>query len=110
MSSSDVDIYSALFSPGELVSHRLFGYRGVVVDVDAEFSLSEEWYESVAKSRPPKDEPWYHVLVHGSEQATYVAERNLEPDTTGRPVLHPMLGMYFRGMEDGRYVSESPAN
>ena len=57
MSSSDVDICSALFSPGELVSHRLFGYRGVVVDVDAEFSLSEEWYESVAKSRPPKDEP-----------------------------------------------------
>jgi heat shock protein HspQ len=110
MSNSGIEICSARFSPGELVKHRLFEYRGVVVDVDAEFSLSEEWYESVAKSRPPKDEPWYHVLVHGSEQATYVAERNLEPDTTGQPVLNPMLGMYFRGMEDGRYVSESPAN
>ena len=110
MSNSGIEICSARFSPGELVKHRLFEYRGVVVDVDAEFSLSEEWYESVAKSRPPKDEPWYHVLVHGSEQATYVAERTLEPDTTGQPVLNPMLGMYCRGMEDGRYVSESPAN
>ena len=23
--------------------------------------------------------PWYHVLVHGADHTTYVAERNLEP-------------------------------
>jgi heat shock protein HspQ len=39
------------------VSHRLFGYRGVVFDVDPEFHLSEEWYEQMARSRPPKDRP-----------------------------------------------------
>ena len=39
---------------GQLVHHKLFGYRGVVYDVDSEFSLSEEWYRQVAKSRPPE--------------------------------------------------------
>ena len=48
---------------GQLVHHRLFNYRGVVYDVDPVFMLPDEWYEQVALSRPPKDEPWYRVLV-----------------------------------------------
>ena len=28
----------------------------------------------------PKDKPWYHVLVHGKNISTYVAEQNLEAD------------------------------
>jgi heat shock protein HspQ len=48
---------------GQVVRHRLFDYRGVIYDVDPVFSLSEEWYEQMARSRPPKDQPWYHVLV-----------------------------------------------
>ena len=63
------------FHPGQVIHHKLFDYRGVVVGVDQTFQLSEEWYEEVARSRPPKDQPWYHVLVHGARQATYVAER-----------------------------------
>ena len=66
------------FSIGQLVHHRLFDYRGVIVDVDPFFLGSEEWYEHVAKSKPPKDQPWYHVLVHGGNGRTYVAQRNLE--------------------------------
>jgi heat shock protein HspQ len=42
------------FSIGELVHHRRFNYRGVVVDVDPRFQGTEEWYEAVALSRPPK--------------------------------------------------------
>ena len=56
----------AQFSIGDLVYHKLFDYRGVVVDVDPRLMLSEEWYEAVARSRPPKDQPWYRVLVHGA--------------------------------------------
>ncbi len=67
------------FSVGELVHHRLFGYRGAIVDVDKSFQATEEWYEVVAKSRPPKNKPWYHVLVHESDHSTYVAEQNLGP-------------------------------
>jgi len=89
---------------GQLVHHKLFDYRGVVVDVDAVFSLSEQWYEQVAKSRPPKDEPWYRVLVGGALHETYVAERNLEEDALGSPIEHPLLGDFFDAFENGHYV------
>ncbi len=90
---------------GELIHHKLFDYRGVVVDVDATFAGTEEWYDAMARSRPPKDEPWYHVLVHGAEHSTYVAERNLEPDPTGEPIAHPVLDHFFDELHDGVYVS-----
>ena len=44
----------ARFAVGQLVQHRLFEYRGVVVDVDATFQGSDEWYAEVARSRPPR--------------------------------------------------------
>ena len=104
------DIRRAKFAIGELVHHRLFDYRGVVVDVDATFQSTDEWYETVAKSRPPKDRPWYHVLVHDSNHATYVAERNLEPDDLLKPIEHPMVEHFFSHFEDGRYVRIDPDN
>jgi len=69
------------FRIGQLVHHRLFAYHGVVAAVDPVFNSTDEWYEMVAKSRPPKDQPWYHVVVNNGRR-TYVAERNLEPDVT----------------------------
>ncbi len=98
------------FSVGELVHHRLFDYRGVIVDVDRDFQATEEWYETVAKSRPPKNRPWYHVLVHGSEHSTYVAEQNLEPDDSVEPINHPMLEHFFSKFDNGRYVRNEPVN
>ncbi len=93
----------AKFSPGQLIRHRLFGYRGVVADVDPHFSLSQDWYDQVARSRPPKDLPWYRVLVHGSDQHPYVAERNLEADESAEPIDHPEIARHFQGLSDGRY-------
>ena len=95
----------AKFQVGELIHHKRFDYRGVVVDVDASFSGTEEWYDTMARSNPPKDEPWYHVLVHQAEHSTYVAERNLEADPTGEPVAHPFLDQFFDKMQNGVYVS-----
>ena len=92
------------FAVGELVQHRLFDYRGVVVDVDAEFQATDEWYEAVAKSRPPKNKPWYHVLVHEGDHSTYVAEQNLETDPVLAPVNHPMVEHFFSSFEQGKYV------
>ena len=97
----------AKFHVGQLVEHRLFGYRGVVVDVDAEFEGSDEWYREVAKSMPPRDQPWYQVLVDGSENGTYVAERNLQRDELGIAVENPGLDYYFDGMDDGVYLTRN---
>ena len=101
---------SAEFSPGQAIRHERFGYRGVVVDVDATFQLSEEWYEEVARSRPPKDEPWYHVLVDESETTTYVAQRHLKIDDFPKPIQHPMLDQFFRSFRQGRYELDSQIN
>ncbi len=104
------NITKAKFSVGELIYHQLFDYRGVIVDADRNFQLTEEWYEQVAKSRPPKDKPWYQVLVHGSIHTTYVAEQNLEPDEGIEPIIHPMLEQYFSIFDNGKYVRKDPAN
>lgn len=100
----------AHFTVGQIIHHRLFGYRGVVVDADDRFQGTDDWYSSVALSRPPKDRPWYHVLVHGSSMRTYVAERNLEPTPDTRPVENPYLGEYFETWQDGAYVLRGKLN
>ena len=100
----------AQFSVGEVVRHNRFGYRGVIVDVDATFNLSEEWYEQVARSRPPKDKPWYHVLVHEAGHTTYVAERHLEAESEPQQIDHPMLGEHFDRFVNGRYGKRSNVN
>lgn len=94
---------TAKFALGQIVHHTKFNYRGVVVDLDPEFSGTEEWYEKVAKSNPPKDQPWYHVLVDGADHATYVAERHLEADDSDKPVSHPAINYFFDGFDKGRY-------
>ena len=91
------------FSVGDVVHHKLFGYRGVIFDVDPHMMLSDEWYEAVARSRPPKDQPWYRVLVDNAAHETYVAERNLEPDSSGEPIRHPFIETCFSEFREGRY-------
>ncbi len=93
----------AKFFVGQIVHHKRFDYRGVIVDVDATFQGTDAWYDQVARSRPPKDQPWYRVLVDGGEYDTYVAERHLESDREGRPVSHPAIDEVFIGFEDGVY-------
>jgi heat shock protein HspQ len=110
MGNETPEIRRAAFAVGQLVHHKRFDYRGVVVDVDAVFRLAEEWYEEMARSRPPRDRPWYHVLVHGSDQVTYVAERNLESSNDQRPIAHPRVGEFFRAFRAGAYVPLRPVS
>jgi len=100
----------AQFGIGEMVHHKLFDYRGVIVDVDPTFQSSDEWYELMARTRPPKDRPWYHVLVDDSEYMTYVSEQNLEGDPSGEPINHPEIKRYFDGVENGVYKTIRDSN
>lgn len=92
----------ARFLPGQLVRHRRYGYRGVVVAVDLECTADEDWYRS-NQSQPDRDQPWYHVLVHGSSQTTYAAESSLLPDPIGGEIEHPLLAVFFGEFESGYY-------
>ncbi len=110
MNESKFEIPKAKYSIGDLIHHKLFDYRGVIVDIDPDFQLTDEWYEMVARSRPPKNEPWYHVLVHEATNSTYVAEQNLEPDPSGKTINHPMVEKFFTELRNGRYISDEKIN
>lgn len=110
MNESKINIVQARYSIGDLVHHKLFDYRGVIIDVDADFQLTSEWYETVARSRPPKDAPWYHVLVHDAMSATYVAEQNLEPDISGDKISHPLVEVFFTELQSGHYINDRKVN
>ena len=96
----------ARFFIGQIVHHRKFHYRGVICDADPVYQGTDEWYETVAKSRPPKTQPWYHVLVDGEQHSTYVAERHLEPDRRDAPILHPLVAELCGQYQNGRYLSK----
>ena len=93
----------ARFGEGTLVRHRRYGYRGVVVALDLECRADEAWYQK-NHTQPDRDQPWYHVLVHGSTQTTYAAESSLVPDGDPSPIEHPLVGLFFSAYEDGAYV------
>ena len=96
----------ANFSIGEVVRHRLFDFRGVIYDIDPVFANSEEWYQAIPEDiRPPKDQPFYHLLAENSESSyiAYVSQQNLLPDNLGEPVDHPAIAGMFEGFSGGRY-------
>lgn len=94
--------YQAKFQIGQIIQHKLFDYVGVVFDVDAVFEGTDEWYQQVALSRPPRDEPWYHVLVNQAVHTTYVAERNLEVNPKPQKMRHPLIDEIFSDF-DGEF-------
>ena len=100
----------AKFRIGQPIEHKLFKYRGVIYDVDPVFQGTEEWYENVALTRPPRDKPWYRILVHNALHETYVAERNLDADNSNEPIRHPLVDELFDGYDNGVYTGKNPAN
>ena len=97
----------AKFAIGQVVKHRLFPFRGVIFDVDCEFSNTDEWYEAIPEEiRPSKDQPFYHLLAENADAyyVAYVSEQNLMIDDSGDPVEHPQVGEVFDELKDGAYV------
>lgn len=101
---------AAKFHIGQLVRHALFDYRGVIFDVDPVYSGTDQWYQQVARSRPPKDAPWYHVMVHDALHTTYVAERNLLEEPDPSQIAHPLLGEHFTAFDGTRYLNIEKTN
>ena len=99
-------IAHARFTIGDIVRHRLFDFRGVIFDVDPVFANSEEWYQAIPEDiRPPKDQPFYHLLAENAESSyvAYVSQQNLLHDTLGEPVDHPAIPGLFEDFAGGRY-------
>ncbi|MGE3746857.1 MAG: heat shock protein HspQ [Sphingomonadaceae bacterium] len=100
-------IAHARFGIGHVVRHRLFGFRGVIFDIDPVFANSEEWYEAIPEEmRPSKDQPFYHLLAENAESSyvAYVSQQNLQADESDEPIDHPAIPGIFEDYSDGRYA------
>ena len=104
---------AAKYHLGQVVRHRKHPFRGVIFDVDAAFSNTEEWYSSIPEAaRPNRDQPFYHLLAENDDSfyVAYVSEQNLIPDDMGGPVDHPDVGELFGDFRDGHYPLQIALN
>ena len=100
------DIIKPNFMLGQVVKHKYLGFRGVIFDVDPEFSNTEEWYQSIPKDiRPKKNQPFYHLFAENDEicYTAYVSQQNLLPDNSNQPVSHPEIKENFGNFRGKTY-------
>ncbi len=98
----------AKFQIGQVVRHRFYPFRGVVVDVDPTFSNTEEWWNSIPEDvRPQKDQPYYHLLAENatSHYTAYVSEQNLLSDETGDPIRGVKLRIRLPNGQTAEYTT-----
>ena len=103
----------AKYALGQVVRHKKHPFRGVVFDVDPEFSNTEEWYAAIPEdSRPAREQPFYHLLAENDQSyyVAYVSEQNLVADYSGEPVEHPDLAEFFGDFSDGHYPLQVQMN
>lgn len=101
------------YAIGDLLRHRIHPFRGVVFDIDPEFSNTEEWYEAIPKEmRPRRDQPYYHLFAENEtgHYVAYVSEQNLVPDDSIEPVSHPDIMDVFDYSEAGYALKQSHSN
>ena len=100
-------IAHARFAIGDVVRHRLLGFRGVIFDIDPVFANSEEWYQAIPEDmRPNKAQPFYHLLAENNDGSyiAYVSQQNLLTDDSDEPIDHPAIPGLFEGFSEGRYA------
>lgn len=97
----------AKYKLGQVVRHRKHPFRGVVFDVDPQFSNTEEWYQAIPEgSRPLKEQPFYHLLAENDQSfyVAYVSEQNLVADYSGEPIEHPDVPDMFGNFDGAAYA------
>jgi heat shock protein HspQ len=106
----------AKFNIGQVVQHKHYGFRGVIFDVDFEYSLDEQWYQEACKAmaslgQPPieKKQPFYHLLTDGSEHESYVSQQNICAAQDIAPVQHAGIDALFT-LTNGQYIHRYSLN
>lgn len=98
------------FRVGQVVQHKLQGYRGVIIGWDPVAHAPEEWLREM---HPPEKWHWrrmanYAVLVdtrdRPGKQITYVPQENLQIVSSGFEVDHPDVYEYFDSYDGAQYI------
>lgn len=100
---------SVFYRVGQVIKHKLSGYRGVIVGWDSVAKAPESW---IADNHPADKPHWrklphYSVLVdtrdRSEPQMTYVAQENIQIVINVK-VIHPDIDDYFEGYDGAQYL------
>lgn len=82
------------FSLGQQVRNRLSGGLGVIVDIDAGYTLSSPLPDNIVASDRLLQRPWYYVVMEdesGDTIHTYMSEVQLTGEPVQEHLDHPEL-------------------
>jgi len=101
------------FDLGQVLLHKKYGYRGVIVGWDHECKQKEEWCArmKIDALQHGRAQPFYHVLVDERDregaQLTYVAQECVQP-IEATPIQHPAFRKSFTGALDAERGAYKP--
>lgn len=93
---------AAKFGIGQQVRHKTFGYLGVVVDVDPEYSLAKPKVETLDIEDKQRNAPWYYVVAEdnrGEAVHAYVAEVQLDKELFAFHPEQPVLDDFANAVQ-----------
>jgi len=96
------------FRVGQVVKHKRWGYRGVIIGWDETARAPGSWLEEMHKGNPRwRGQPNYAVLVDTRDrpapQITYVPQENLDV-VKHTAILHPSTEDYFENFDGSQYL------
>jgi len=96
------------FRVGQVVKHKKWGYRGVIIAWDETAKAPEEWLKAMHKENKEwRNQPNYSILVDTRDrqapQMTYVPQENIEVIKNTK-VLHPSVEDYFEKFDGSQYL------
>ncbi|XP_067946355.1 uncharacterized protein [Watersipora subatra] len=101
---------TALYRVGQVITHKKYGYRGVIVGWDPHAKAPEKWLavNHPTDSKVAQVYPNYAVLVDVRDrpeaQLTYVAQDNIKLATNTR-IIHPDRDRYFDEYDGTKYLA-----
>jgi len=104
----DVRAPHVTFRVGQVVKHKKWGYRGVIIGWDETARAPADWLEQMHKDNPTwKHQPNYAILVDTRDrpapQLTYVPQENIEV-VKHTKILHPNVEDYFENFDGSQYL------
>uniref|UniRef100_A0A1I7Z6W8 YccV-like domain-containing protein n=1 Tax=Steinernema glaseri TaxID=37863 RepID=A0A1I7Z6W8_9BILA len=92
---------------GQVVRHKIHGYRGVIIGWDETARAPESWLNRIhGPHKDWRDLPNYTVAIDTRDRVTpqiaYVVEQNIEIDKN--TVFHPLVKHYFESFDGKRYA------
>ncbi|KAI8740953.1 F-box only protein 21 [Biomphalaria glabrata] len=97
------------YKVGQVVKHKIWGYRGVIIGWDPIAKAPEDWLNQMhpADKRHWRKMPNYSLLVDVRDrpepQMTYVPQENIEL-LTDTEIQHPNLQNYFDSFDGVKYI------